>query len=55
MKYYINGWEESKSYFLSFGFTRNEIERMENGETIKRKDSSCENTFCIEKGKEYDD
>lgn len=44
MKYCINGWEESRSYFMSFGFTRDEIERMENGETIERE----ENTFSID-------
>ena len=36
MKYYINGWIESKSYFMSFGFTESEIQRMINGEIIKR-------------------
>lgn len=35
-RYFINGWEEGKRYFFSFGFTMNQIERMENGETIKR-------------------
>lgn len=36
MKYFINGWSENKGYFLSFGFTKNEIARMEKGETISR-------------------
>ena len=35
-RYYINGWREGRSYFMSFGFTENEIDRMENGETINR-------------------
>lgn len=34
--YYINGWKESKSYFLSFGFSHNEIEQMKKGESIFR-------------------
>ena len=42
--YGINGWRESRSYFLSFGFTSEEIERMENGEVIKR----GENEYYIE-------
>lgn len=45
--YYINGWEESKSYFMSFGFTRSEIEKMENGEEIRRVDSVSDNRFTI--------
>ena len=45
--YLINGWEESKSYFFSFGFTQKEIERMENGEQIRRTDSVSDNTFAI--------
>lgn len=45
--YYINGWEESKSYFMSFGFTQNEISRMEQGESIRRIDSVSDNTFAI--------
>lgn len=44
MKYCINGWEESRSYFKSFGFSREEIERMENGDIIEREG----NTFSIE-------
>lgn len=48
MKYCINGWEESKSYFKSFGFTRDELERMEAGEAITRE----ANTFSIEKERE---
>ena len=46
MKYYINGWRESKGYFLSFGFTKSEIERMEQGETIRRDG----NEYRMEKG-----
>ena len=46
-RYLINGWEESKSYFMSFGFTKDEIERMENGEEIRRTDSVSDNTFAI--------
>lgn len=37
--YYINGWEESRSFFMSFGFTKDEIEKMMNGEVIKRYDN----------------
>lgn len=43
MKYFINGWRESKSYFLSFGFTANELKRMEDGQVIKRE----QNEFWI--------
>ncbi|MBR5583122.1 MAG: hypothetical protein IKW21_01190 [Lachnospiraceae bacterium] len=39
MKYYINGWEESKSYFMSFGFTRQEKEDMMAGKVIVRNDN----------------
>lgn len=46
MKYYINGWKEGKSYFLSFGFTEDEINRMIAGETISRDG----NEFWIERG-----
>ena len=35
-KYYINGFQERRGYFLSHGFTENEIERMEHGEILKR-------------------
>lgn len=50
MKYYINGWEESRSYFLSFGFTKNEYERMINGEIIKRERTETDfNEFWIVK------
>ena len=45
--YLINGWEESKSFFMSFGFTQKEIDRMENGEEIRRTDSVSDNTFSI--------
>lgn len=48
MKYYINGWEESRGYFLSFGFTRVEIGMMERGMIVKRE----QNTFEIRKGSE---
>lgn len=34
--YFINGWREGKSHFMSFGFTQREIDRMENGEVISR-------------------
>lgn len=43
MKYYINGFMEGKNYFLSFGFTGDELQRMKNGETITRGN----NTFWI--------
>lgn len=36
MKYYINGWRESKSYFMSFGFTEAEIKSMESGRPLMR-------------------
>ena len=45
--YLINGWEESKSFFMSFGFTQKEIDRMEDGEEIRRTDSVSDNTFAI--------
>lgn len=44
MKYFINGWREGRSYFLSFRFTQEEIDRMVNGETIVR----GTNEFSIE-------
>lgn len=44
MKYYINGFTEGRSYFLSFGFTEKEIERMKNGEIISRE----QNEFWME-------
>lgn len=44
MAYYINGWRERKGYFLSFGFTEEEIEQMINGAIIKRE----QNEFWIE-------
>lgn len=34
MRFYINGWRESKSYFLSFGFSESELNRLHNGEII---------------------
>ena len=43
MKYYINGWQESKSYFLSFGFSEKELEALKNGKIIKKGN----NTFYI--------
>lgn len=48
-EYYINGWEETKNYFMSFGFTADEIERMKSGEIIRRTDSSSNNEFKIVK------
>ena len=48
MKYYINGWEESKSYFMSFGFTRQEKEDMMEGKVVVRGDN--EFTIKIEEG-----
>lgn len=45
MRYYINGWREGRSYFLSLGrFTEDEIERMISGETIAKGN----NEFSIE-------
>ena len=46
MIYFINGWRSGKSYFLSFGFTASEIERMIDGETIRH----GENEFWIMNG-----
>lgn len=43
-RYCINGWREGKGYFLSFGFTDDEIARMENGEII----TIGHNVFSIE-------
>lgn len=43
MKYYINGWRYGKSYFMSFGFTAREMERLMDGEIIKK----GENEFWI--------
>ncbi len=44
--YFINGWRESRSYFMSIGrFTEEEVEYMEQtGEEIKR----GSNVFRIE-------
>lgn len=45
IRYYVNGWRESKSYFLSLGrFSEEDLSRMENGETITRNG----NEFSIE-------
>ena len=44
MIYYINGWRESKSYFLSFGFTLEELKQMEAGKTLRKGN----NVFWIE-------
>lgn len=33
-KYFINGWSEREGYFFSHGFSAEEIERLEAGETI---------------------
>lgn len=46
-EYYINGWKESERYFMSFGFTADEIERMKSGEVIRRIDSCSDNEFRI--------
>lgn len=48
MKYYINGWEESKSYFMSFGFSRQEKEDMMAGKVVVRGD----NEFAIKDDQE---
>lgn len=42
--YCINGWRKGKSYFMSFGFSQNEIDSMVDGEVIKR----GSNEFSIE-------
>lgn len=36
IKYMINGWEYGRQYFMSFGFSRSQIERMMDGEVITR-------------------
>lgn len=37
MKYYINGWRESRSYFMDLGrFTTYELNSLLNGETVKK-------------------
>lgn len=36
-RYYINGWEESRSYFKSVGrFTEEEKEKLKKGETVEK-------------------
>ena len=42
-KYYINGFPEGKNYFFSFGFTWKEIEKLFDGEVIKKE----QNEFLI--------
>lgn len=44
MIFLINGFRESKGYFMSFGFTQDEFERMLDGEVISRDG----NKFSIE-------
>ena len=40
MKYFINGWRYGKSYFMSIGrFTEDEMQRLEDGETITKNDN----------------
>ena len=35
--FFINGWRESKSYFYGSGkFTRDEIDKLNNGEIVKK-------------------
>lgn len=49
LKYYINGWNYCRRYFMDIGrFTENELERLMNGETIVKGD----NEFRIEKEEE---
>lgn len=44
--YFVNGWREGKNYFFRLGrFTEEELERLENGETITKGG----NDFRIEK------
>lgn len=44
LRFYINGWEESRSYFKDVGgFTDDSMEQMSSGETIKKNG----NTFSI--------
>lgn len=42
-RYYINWFEESRNYFMSFGFTEKEMEKLNRGEDVKRDG----NTFWI--------
>lgn len=44
MKFFINGFSYGRSYFMSFGFTREEFERMVSGAVIERDG----NAFWIE-------
>lgn len=47
MKYFINGWEESRSYFYSIGrFTDLEKEKLKNGDVVEKN----ENSFHIDLG-----
>ena len=42
--YYVNGWRETRSYFMNLGnFSGNEVQRMIDGEIITK----GENTFYI--------
>lgn len=46
MKYYINGWQESRSYFMSVGhFTTYEINALLNGDIVKKNG----NEFWVER------
>ena len=40
MIYYINGFREGKSYFLSFGFTEEELNKMMQGDIITKNNNS---------------
>ena len=46
MKYFINGWLYGRSYFMSFGFSEYEMDRLMDGEVITREG----NEFWIVKG-----
>lgn len=36
MKFYINGWEYGRRYFMSFGWTQREFDKMLDGDVIEK-------------------
>ncbi len=51
----INGWEEGRQYFLSFGFNESSRERLYYGETITRGDNEFYVLVEDEDGHSYKD
>ena len=47
--YMVNGWEEGRKYFLSFGFSESAKRKMYHGEVVE-KDG---NEFCVAVRDEY--